>query len=60
MYMFVYKKNHTLVIDSPFQTFKVGLFIEFIDFSSATAFSRNAFFVEQLVYNAHHFLFIGG
>ena len=25
------KLNHTLVIDSPFQTFMVGLLVEFID-----------------------------
>ena len=32
-YMFVDKKslNRTLAIDSPFQTFAVGLFVEFID-----------------------------
>ena len=32
-YMFVDKKifNRTLAIDSPFQTFAVGLLIEFID-----------------------------
>ena len=33
IYMFVDKKklNHTLVIDSPFQTFAVGLLVEFTD-----------------------------
>ena len=35
-YMFVDKKklNRTLVIDSPFQTFMVGLLIEFMDYST--------------------------
>ena len=28
--------NRTLAIDSPFQTFKVGLLVEFIDYSSST------------------------
>ena len=32
IYMFVDpKKNHTLAIDSPFQTFAVGLLVKFID-----------------------------
>ena len=33
MYMFVDKKklNRTLSVDSPFQTFAVGLLVEFID-----------------------------
>ena len=33
IYMFVDKKilNHTLAIDLPFQTFVVGLLVEFID-----------------------------
>ena len=38
--------NRTLAIDLPFQTFAVGLVIEFIDWFSSTAFSRNTFLIE--------------
>ena len=45
IYMFVDQKksNRSLAIDS---TFAVGLLVEFIDYSSTTALSRNAFLVE--------------
>ena len=48
IYMFVDKKNlnRTLAIDLPFQTFAVGLVVEFIDWFSSTAFSRNTFLIE--------------
>ena len=52
LYMFVDQKNlnHTLATDSLFQTFAVGLLVEFIDLlyhcflqkGSTTAFSRKA------------------
>ena len=38
--------NRTLAIDSPFQTFAVGLLIEFIETSSTTALNRNTFLIE--------------
>ena len=38
--------NRTLVIDSPFQTFAVGLLVEIIDYPLPLLFSRNAFLVE--------------
>ena len=43
IYIFVDQKNNlnrTLVIDSPFKTFAVGLIVELIETSSATAFSH--------------------
>ena len=40
------KLNRTLAIDSPFQTFEVGLFIEFIETNSTTALNRNTFLIE--------------
>ena len=62
--MFVYKKifflNHTLAIDSPFQTFAIRLLVEFIDLLYHCFLQKR--FLHRVnkgfAYNAHLALFI--
>ena len=57
IYMFVYKKKliRTLVIDSPFLTFAVGLLVKFIDYLPLLSSSRKS---RIFLYNAHLALFV--
>ena len=57
VYVFGGPKNfeRTSAIDSPFQTFSVGLLVEFI---ATTAFSRKASKLRVFLFNAHLALFV--